>query len=89
MCFSDVVKNLNIKVYNLMSRTNERRHREWYETRKCKCILDASVFNNKQRWYRDKYRCQCKKIIVCDKGSLGILVTANVNVINHVTLVNI
>ena len=47
MCVSDVVKNLNVKVYNLMSRTNERRHREWYETCKCKCRLDANVFNNK------------------------------------------
>ena len=32
-----------------MSRTNETRHIEWYETCKCKCRLDASVFNIKQR----------------------------------------
>ena len=39
--------------------------------RKCKCRLDASVFNNKQRWNDDKCRCECKKLIdkgVCDKG---------------------
>ena len=46
---SDVVKNLNVRVFNLMSRTNETRRREWYETCKCKCRLDASVCNNKQR----------------------------------------
>ena len=28
----DVVKNLNVKVFNLMSRTNETRHIEWHET---------------------------------------------------------
>ena len=28
MCVSDVVKNLNVKVFNLMSRTNETRHIE-------------------------------------------------------------
>ena len=38
---------MNIKVFNLMSRANETRHREWYETCKCKYRLDASVFNNK------------------------------------------
>ena len=44
----DVVKNLNVKVFNTMSRTNETRHRKWHETCKCKCRLDASIFNNKQ-----------------------------------------
>ena len=28
MCVPDVVKNLNVKVFNLMSRTNETRHIE-------------------------------------------------------------
>ena len=31
ICVSDVVKNLNVKVFNLMSRTNETRHTEWRE----------------------------------------------------------
>ena len=33
-----------------MSRTNEIRHIKWHETCKCKCRLDASVCNKKQRW---------------------------------------
>ena len=45
LCVSDVVKNLNVKVLNLMSRTNETRHIEWHETCKCKCRLDGSVCN--------------------------------------------
>ena len=71
MCVPDVVKNLNFKVFNLMSRTNETRHIKWHETCKCKCRLDASVCNNKQRWNDDKCRCECKELIdkgVCDKG---------------------
>ena len=39
LCVSDIVKNLNVKVYNLMSRTNETRHIKWHETCKCKCRL--------------------------------------------------
>ena len=31
ICVSDVIKNLNVKVFNLMSRTNETRHTEWRE----------------------------------------------------------
>ena len=59
------------KRFNLMSRTNETRHIKWHETCKCKCRLDASVCNNKQRWNNDKCRCECKELIdkgVCDKG---------------------
>ena len=70
ICVPDVVKNLNVKVFNLMPRTNETRHIKWHETCKCKCRLDASVCNNKQRWNNDKCRCECKELIhksVCDK----------------------
>ena len=60
ICVPDAVKNLNVKIFNLMSRTNETRHIKWHETCKCKCRLDASVCNNKQRWNDDKCRCECK-----------------------------
>ena len=49
MCVSNVIKNINIKVLNLLSRTNEMRHIKWHETSKSKCRLDSSVCNNKQR----------------------------------------
>ena len=65
------MKNINVKVFNLVSKTNEARHIKWHETCKCKCRLDTSVCNNKQRWNKDKCRCKCKKLIdkgVCGKG---------------------
>ena len=58
--FLMLFKNINLKDFNLMSRTNEIRHVKWHETCKCKCRLDASVCNNKQRWNKDKCRCECK-----------------------------
>ena len=39
---------------------NETRHIKWHETCKCKCSLDASVCNKKQRWNNDKCQCECK-----------------------------
>ena len=56
-----------------MSKTNETRPIERHETCKCKCRLDASVCNNKQRWNDDKCRCKCKELIdkgVCNKASI-------------------
>ena len=72
MCVPDVTKNLNVKVFNIMSRTNETRHIEWHETCKCRCRLDASVFKNKQRWNNVKCRCECKELIdvISKKGSI-------------------
>ena len=49
LCVLDIIKNIDVKVFNLMSRTNETRHREWHKTCKCKCRLDASVCNNKKK----------------------------------------
>ena len=37
VCVPDVFKNLNVKVVNLISMTNETRHIKWHETCKCKC----------------------------------------------------
>ena len=54
ICVPDVIKNLNVKLSNLMSRTNETRLIKWHETCKCICRLDAIVCNNKQRWKKDK-----------------------------------
>ena len=37
LCFPDTITNLNVKVFNLMSRTNETKYIEWHKTCKCKC----------------------------------------------------
>ena len=71
ICVPDVVKDLNVKVLNLMSRTNETRHIKWQKTCRCICRLDAIVSSNKKRWNNDKCRCESKELIhkgVCDKG---------------------
>ena len=60
ICVPDIVKDLNVKVLNLMSRTNKTRRIKWHETCKCICRLDAIVCNNKQRWNKDKCRCESK-----------------------------
>ena len=65
-------KKFNVKVFNLISRTNETRHIEWHETCKCKCRLDAIVYDNKQRWnkscdigeYLDYENCKCRKRLI-------------------------
>ena len=69
-CVPDQIKDTNVKVSNIMSRTNEARHIKWHKTCKCKYRLDGSICNNKQEWNDDKCRCECKELIdkgMCDK----------------------
>ena len=39
VCIPDIVKNINLTVFNLISRTNETRYTKLHETCKCKCRL--------------------------------------------------
>ena len=70
ICVPDVVKTLNVKVFNLMSKANEARHIECHETCKCEFKFGANVCNKKQCRNKDKCRCGCKQLTdkrVCDK----------------------
>ena len=74
------------------TRTNETRHIEWHKTCKRKCKFGANVCNNKQRWNKDKCRCECKELIDKEcviKDLFGILVIVSVNVMKRVMLENI
>ena len=66
ICVPDIIKDLNVKVLNLMSRTNETRFIKWHETCRCVSRLDGITCNSKQRWTENKCRCECKELI--DKG---------------------
>ena len=72
VCVPDIVKNINVKVFNLMQRINETKQIILPETCKCVCRLTSAVCNTKQTWNEDKFRCECKENLVdkkvCDKG---------------------
>ena len=52
LCVPDVVKNINLKVFNFVSWSNQTKQIKWHESCKCEC-------HNKQKWNKDKYRCEC------------------------------
>ena len=47
ICVLDTVRHLNVKVFNLMSLSNETRSIKWHETCKCVCRLNEIICNNK------------------------------------------
>ena len=54
LCVPDVVKNINLKVFNLMSWSNQTEQIKWHGSCKCECRLNSIVCNNKQKWNKDK-----------------------------------
>ena len=79
-CIPDMFRNMNLKVFNLTSWSNQRKQVEWHESCKCECKLNSSACNDKQIWNKDKCRCECKELVNkhdCDKGFLWKLSNCN------------
>ena len=47
MCILNIIKRVNMKVYNFLMRHNETRNVLWHESCKCVCRLNLSVCNRK------------------------------------------
>ena len=72
LCVPDIVTDINIKVFNLLTKINETRRTVWHETCKCVCRLTSAVCNDRQEGNKNKSVCGCKENLVgkliCDKG---------------------
>ena len=69
VCLPDVVKNVSVKSFDLISRKNVLRNISFHQSCKCDCLLDEKVCNNKQKWNESKCRCECLEIKYCDVGT--------------------
>ena len=72
LCVPDIIKSINMKVYNLLMRANETKNVLWHETCKCVCRLTSAVCNKDQIWNSDTCTCDCNEDfadkMVCEKG---------------------
>ena len=59
LCVPNIVKRVNMKVYNFLMRLNETRNVLWHE--RCKYVLNSSVCNSKQIWNSDTCKCDCNE----------------------------
>ena len=72
ICVPNIIKNVNIKVYNFLMRLNKTRNVLCHESCKYVCLLNSPVCNGKQIWNSDTCKCDCNEdfagIINCTKG---------------------
>ena len=72
LCVPNIIKRVNMKVYNFFMRLNEARNVLWHESCKCVCRLNSSICNSKQIWNSDTCKCDCNedfaRIMTSNKG---------------------
>ena len=59
VCVPDIIKNVTAKMFDLMTLTNKTKQVIFHESCQCICRLDPILCNNKQRWNKNKCRCEC------------------------------
>ena len=74
VCLPDIVKNTSVKVFDLISQQNEPTEIIFHKSCKCDCLLNKTVCNDKQKWNKDEYKCECLKIENCDNNSFWSVV---------------
>ena len=58
VCVPNIIKNITVKIFDLMSLKNKTKQIKWNESCKSVCRLHP-ICNNKQKWNKDRCRCEC------------------------------
>ena len=59
VCVPDIIKNVTVKLCDLMILTNKTKQVIFHKGCKCICRLDPIVCSKKQRFNEGKGRCEC------------------------------
>ena len=68
VCLPDIIKNVTVKVFDLISQQNETKKIIFHESCKCDCLLNETACTDKQKWKSEECKCECLKIEKCDIG---------------------
>ena len=76
-CVPNNAKDVNVKVFSMITKINGSRSLKKHVSWVCKCRLDSKRCNLKQGWNKDEHWCECKnrKKTTTTKNSWG-----NINV---------
>ena len=59
VCVPNKVKNMNLKLFDSILRVNETTFINQHDSCECKCGLNETVCNSKQKWNPDECWCDC------------------------------
>ena len=67
MCSKKKTEDVNLSVFNRITRINESKTLAKDISCECKCKFDERKYNSNQWWNNDKCWCECEKLWVCEK----------------------
>ena len=67
MCVPSETKNINGKVFNMITRMNEVKTLVKQISCDCKCNFNSTTCDSNQKWNNNKCLCKCKKYPPCKK----------------------
>ena len=67
MCILNKTKDVNFKVFNMKTRTNEAKTLVKHISCNCKCEINSTICNSNQKWNNVTCQCECKKYCTCKK----------------------
>ena len=62
VCLPNSVKNISVKIFDLISQKNVLKNISFHQSCKCGCLLDEKVCNNLQKWIASNCKCACLEI---------------------------
>ena len=68
VCLPGIIKNFTVKVFNLVSQQNEMKEISFHKSGRCDCLLNKTVYNDKQKWNSEECKCECLKLENCEYG---------------------
>ena len=77
VCVPNKAEDLNLNMFNTITRINESKTLAKHISYECKCKFDGKSCNSDQWWNNDKCRCECKKRHVCEKSYVWNPATSN------------
>ena len=69
ICVPNRTEDLNLEVFNTVTRINEWKTLRKHISCKCKCKFDGRKCDSNQKWSNKKFRCECINLIkhhVCE-----------------------
>ena len=67
VCFPNKTEDLNLSVFNMITRINESKVLAKHLSCKSKCKFDGRKCSSEQLWSNENCRCECKKRHACEK----------------------
>ena len=67
VCVPDKAEDLNLSVFNMITRINEWKTLTKHISGKCMCKFDRKKCNSNHWWNNNKFWCECKKHHICKK----------------------